>query len=39
MKTYKIRENGRKIKAYTYKITSTPAANFLILQNLVPNKS
>ena len=39
MKTYEIRENGRKIKAYTYRITSTPASNYLILQNMVPNKS
>ena len=27
-----------KIKGYTYKITSTPAANYLIQQDLVPNK-
>ena len=28
-----------KLRRYTYKITSTPAANYLILQDLVPNKS
>ena len=39
MKTYERREIGRKIKGYTYKITSTPAANYLILRDLVPNKS
>ena len=30
---------GRKIKGYIYKIATTPAANYLILQDLVPNKS
>ena len=34
----KYEKNGRKIKGYTYKITSTPAANYLILQNLAPIK-
>ena len=28
-----------KIKGYTYKITTTPAANYRIQQKLVPNKS
>ena len=39
MKTHERRENWSKIKGYTYKITSTPAANYLILRDLVPNKS
>ena len=30
---------GRKIKGYIYKITTTPAAKYLILQDLVPNKN
>ena len=30
---------GWKIKGYIYKITTTPAAKHLILQDLVPNKS
>ena len=34
-----MRENGLKIKGFTYKITTTPAAYYLILQDLVPNKS
>ena len=34
-----MRENWLKNKGYTYKITTTPAANYLILQDLVPNKS
>ena len=34
-----MREIGRTIKGYIYKITTTPAANYLILQDSVPNKS
>ena len=37
MKAYEIRENGRKIKGYTFKITYTSTANYRRLQNLVPN--
>ena len=39
MKTYEMRENWSKIKGHIYKITTTPAANNLILQDFVPNKS
>ena len=33
------RKFAEKIKGYIYKITTTPAAKYLILQDLVPNKS
>ena len=39
MKHTKWEKIGRKKKGYTYKITTTAAANYLILQDLVPNKS
>ena len=29
----------KKIEGYTYKITTTPAANYLIPKDFVPNKS
>ena len=42
MNIYENMRNKRKMVeklTFTHKITSTPAANYLILQNLVPNKS